>query len=68
MFEAAKVPFSIHENHVLFEHDFYLTKAIWALICLQDVTRESVTALTDYLADASVCENVTRIYEVLATL
>ena len=32
----------------------------WALICLHDVTRESVAALTDHFADAFVRENVAR--------
>ena len=43
-------------------------KPIWALICLHDVTRESVAALTDHFADAFVRENVAPIYEVVATL
>ena len=47
---------------------FSLTKPIWALICLHDVTQESVAALTDYFADAFVCENVARVYDVVATL
>ena len=37
---------------VLFEHGFYLTKPI----CLNEVTRESVAALTDHFADAFVRE------------
>ena len=39
---------------MLSEHGFYLTKPIWALICLHGVTQESVAALTDNLADAFV--------------
>ena len=42
---------------MLFEHGFYLTKPIWALICSHDVTQESVATLTDHFADAYVCEN-----------
>ena len=30
----------------------------WALICMHDVTRESVTAETDHFTDAFVRENV----------
>ena len=46
---------------------FSLTKPIWALIYLQDVTRESVAALTDHFADAIVREDVARVYDVVAT-
>ena len=53
---------------MLFEHGFYLTKPIWALICLHDVTRESVAASTDHFPDALVRENVVRVYDVVATL
>ena len=45
-----------------------LTKPIKARICLHDVTRESVAALTDHFADASVRENVARVYDLVATL
>ena len=53
---------------MLFEHGFYLTKPIWALICLHDVTQECVAALTDHFVDAFVRENVVLIYDVVATL
>ena len=46
---------------MLFEHGFYLTKPNWALICLHDVARESVAALTDHFANAFVRENVVRV-------
>ena len=46
---------------------FNLTKPIWALICLHDVTRERVVALTDHFADAFVSENVLCVYDVVAT-
>ena len=52
---------------MLFEHNFYLTKPIWAPICLHDFTRESFTALTDIFDDAFVRENVARIYDVVTT-
>ena len=52
---------------MLFEHEFYLTKPIWALICLHDVTRESVAAFTDHFADAFARENVARVYDVMAS-
>ena len=41
---------------MLFEHSmaFSLTKPIWALICLHDVTQESVATLTDHFANAFV--------------
>ena len=62
-------PCSNREILVLFEHDFYLTKSIWALIFfLHDVTRESVAALTDHFADAFVRKNVAHVYDVVATL
>ena len=53
---------------MLFEHGFYLTKPIWALMCLHDVTRESVAALTDHFADAFVPENFARVYDIVAML
>ena len=43
---------------MLFEHGFYLTKAIWALICLHDITPESVATLTDYFTDAFAVFNL----------
>ena len=51
---------------MLFEHGFYLTKPIWALICLHDVTWESVAALTDHFTNAFVGENVARLCDVVA--
>ena len=51
-----------------FEHGYYLTKPIWALVLLHDVTRDSVAVLTDHFADAFVRENVARVYDVVATL
>ena len=59
---------SNHEILVLFEHGFYLTKHIWALLCLHGVTWESVAALADHYADAFVREDVARHYDVVATL
>ena len=53
---------------MLFEHGFYLTKPIWALICLHDVTREILAALTDHFIYAFVRDNVTCIYDVVAML
>ena len=53
---------------MLLEHGFYLTKPIWALICLHDVTQESITTLTDHLADAFVRETVALVYDVVAML
>ena len=51
---------------MLFEHGFYLTKPILALICLHDVTKERAAALTDHSANAFVRENV-RVYDLVAT-
>ena len=45
---------------------FSLTKPIWALICLHDVTLESIVVLTDLFADAFVRENVAHVYDVVA--
>ena len=53
---------------MLFEHDFYLTKPIWALICSHDLTGENVAALTDHFANAFGRENVARVCDVVATL
>ena len=53
---------------MLFELGFYLAKPYWALICLHDVTRESVAAMTDHFPDAFVGKNVVRVYDVVATL
>ena len=44
---------------------FNLTKPIWALFCLHEVTRESVAALTDHFADAFVHKNVGHVYDVV---
>ena len=43
---------------MLFEHGFYLKRPNWALICMHDITRASVAAVTDHFANAFVCENV----------
>ena len=37
----------------------------WALVCMHDVTLESVAAVTDHFADAFVRENVARVYMTL---
>ena len=50
---------------MLFENGFYLKSLNWALICMHDVTRESVVAVTDHFHDAFVRENVARIYMTL---
>ena len=68
LFEAAKISCSNHEILVLFEHGFYLTKPMWAPICLHVVTRESVAALTNHSAYAFVREKVACVYDVVATL
>ena len=47
---------------------FSLTKSIWAMSCLQDVTEESVAAWAYHFADAFVRENVAHVYDVVATL
>ena len=52
---------------MLFEHGFYLTKPNWTLICLHDVTRESIAVMTDHFTDDSFRKNVARIYDVVAT-
>ena len=52
-------PCSNHEIHMLFEHDFYLKSLNWALICMHDVTLESVAA------DAFVRGNVALVYMTL---
>ena len=48
---------------------FNLTKPIWTLICLHDITRqrESVATLTDHYAAGFVCENVVRVNDVVTT-
>ena len=52
---------------MLFEHGFILTKPIWALICLHDITRQIIAALTDHFADDFVRENVARVCDYVAT-
>ena len=47
---------------MLFEQGFYLTKPVWALLCLHDLTRLNIAALTDHFADAFVRENVADVY------
>ena len=50
---------------MLFEHGFYLKSLNKALICMHDVTRESVVAVTDHFADVFVRKNVARVYMTL---
>ena len=61
LFEAAKTHVQIMRFTCCLSMAFSLTKPIWALICLRDVTRKSIVALTDHFADALVRENVTAI-------
>ena len=68
LLEATKIHVQIMGFKCCLNMAFSLTKPIWALICLHDVTRESVAALTDHFADAFVSENVAHVYEVVATL
>ena len=58
-------PCSNHEIHVLFEHGFTLKSLNRVLICMHDVTRESVAAVTDHFANTSFRKNVARIYMTL---
>ena len=46
---------------MLFEHGFNSKSLNWALICMHDVTLESVAAVTDHFADHFVRENVARV-------
>ena len=41
---------------------FTLKSLNWVLICMHDVTLESVAAVINHFADAFVCENVARVY------
>ena len=50
---------------MLFEHGFNYKSLKWALICMHDVTLESVAAVTDHFTDAFVRENVARVYMTL---
>ena len=68
LFEAAKIHVQIMIFTCCLNMAFYLTKPIWALICLHDVTQESVGTLTDHFTDAFVRENVDCIYDIVATL
>ena len=43
---------------------FSLTKPIWVLICLHDVTGERAAALTDHFSDAFVRKNHAHLYDV----
>ena len=44
---------------MLFEHVFFYWKGLnWALICMHEVTWESVAAVTDHFADAFVRETL----------
>ena len=64
LFEAAN-PCSNHEIHMLFKHGFYLKKPKLGLICMHDITLESVAAVTDHFVDAFIRENVARLYMML---
>ena len=68
LFEAAKIHVQIMRLTCCLNMAFTWTKPIWALICLHDVTRESVADLTDHFADAFVLENVVRVYDDVTTL
>ena len=37
----------------------------WALVCMHDVTLESVESVTDHFADSFVRKNVARVYMTL---
>ena len=54
-------PCSNHEILVLFEHSFYSKKPKLGLICMHDVTRESVAAATGHFTDVFVRKNVARV-------
>ena len=54
-----------HEIRVLFEHEFYLKSPNWALICMHDVTLESIAAITDHFPDTFLRESVARVYMTL---
>ena len=42
---------------------FALQSLNWALICLHDVTPESVAALTDHFADVFISESVVHVFD-----
>ena len=68
LFQAAKINFQIMRFRCCLDMAFSLTKPILALICLHDLTWESVAALTDHFSDAFVCENVVCVFDVMAML
>ena len=51
---SQKNPCVNDEIDVLLNMAFNVTKPIWALICLHEVTPESIAALTDHFASAFV--------------
>ena len=57
-------PCSNHEVHMLFEHEFYLTRLKMSS-GLYDVTQEIVAAQTAQLVDYVVCENVALNYDIV---
>ena len=65
LFGAAKIHAQIRRFTCCLNMAFNLTKPIWALFCLHEVTRESAAALTDHFADAFVRKNVGRVYDVV---
>ena len=67
-FDAAKIHVQIMRSTCCLNMGFTSQSLNWALICLHDVTRESVAALTEYFADAFVRENVARVFDVVTTL
>ena len=68
LFEAAKINVQILRFTCCLNMAFNLTKPTLALICLHDVTCESIAALTDYFANAFIREKVARVYDLVATL
>ena len=64
LFEAAKSMFKSWDSRAVWTW-LLLEKAYWALICMHDVTLESVAAVTDHFADAIVRENVACVYMTL---
>ena len=68
LFEAAKIHVQIMRFTCFSNMALSLTKPTRDLICLHDVTRESIAGLTDHFAYAFVRENVACVYDVVATL
>ena len=69
LFEAAKSTFKSWDSRAVWTWLLLEKSLNWALLCMHDVSLESIAAVANHFAGAFVPENVVRIYiyDVVAT-